>query len=100
MVSDRTQTAFILVSVGTLLSVFRLPRFPVYICRDALIVSFQTVPEVPLPRSGLSAFWVYTFVDHIDVVDAFVSIYSYPEHASLFCDVDMPITPTLGNGGI
>ena len=100
MVSDRTQTAFILVSVGTLLSVFRLPRFPVYICRDALIVSFQTVPEVPLPRSGLSAFWVYTFVDHIDVVDAFVSIYSYSEHASLFCDVDMPITPTLGNGGI
>ena len=27
---------FKLVSVGTLLSIFRLPRFPVYICRDAL----------------------------------------------------------------
>ena len=51
-------------------------------------------------RFDCQHFGVYTFVVHIDVVDTSISIYSCSDHASLFCDVDMPITPTLGNGDI
>ena len=78
MIMRRTPAlAYILVPVGTLLSIFRLPR-SLTICRYAL----------RLPSVSREYCWiilgVYTFVAHIDVVDVLVSIYSFSEHASLF----------------
>ena len=43
---------------------------------------------------------IYFLVAHIDVVGVFVSIYSSQSMHHYFVDVDMPITPTLGNGDI
>ena len=79
MVMSRTLVlACILVFVGTLLSIFRLPRSRT-ICRYALRL-----------LSVSCEFWwiilrLYTFDAHIVVVDVLISICSFSEHASLFC---------------
>ena len=84
----------ILVSVGTLLSIFRLPR-SLTICRYALRFLLDSCEVL---------------VDHFEVIYFCCTswrggciLYLFTVHRACiitFADVDMPITPTLGNGDI
>ena len=73
---------------------FWLTPFPYYM---------QVCPEVPVLQlvASVDHFEViYTFVAHFVIVDVFVSITVSQSMHHYFTDVDMPITPTLGNGDI